>query len=254
MALTFGAVSSDRVDHGSGTSLDDLTAFTYMLWVYITTNNNGRTFCAKGNSKVLKLSGTGNIDLRVPRVTTAAQFVTNDGPITVNTWHLIAATYDVGAGAGEVINIYTGTLSTTVAERAYGTSTDGAGATNADNTTNFFVGNNSNINAALVGRVAWAGVWNRVLTLPEIKAQQFHLHPTSGCVLFCHEGWNGAAGVQADWSGRLNNGSPTGVTLSNHVPIGPMIYGSDTLEIIPAIVTPTGLPPSTLLALTGVGH
>lgn len=227
MALTFGGAISDRVDHGSAASLDDLDPYTYLLWVYPTTLTNNRGFVGKGNTtKNFKLNGTGgNLQIVVARATTSTSYITNDTPLsTLNKWYCIATSFESAAAAGEVVNIYSGDLSTTVAERTYGTSTDGSGAVTTDASASLIVGNNAS-GTAFQGRIAVCLIWNRKLTLGEIKDQQFHPHKTSGCVLYSICGYNGT-GTQADLSGSGNNGTVTGATQSDHVPLGPL-FGFD---------------------------
>jgi len=118
MALNFTA-STHRVNHGSGTSLDDLSAFTWAFWVKVTTLTTLRYICAKGatTTKYLRLSGTGgNVDFLVDRATTDAQYITNDTPLSsTGSWKFIAVTYD--AAATSSMHIYVGSLSSALVER-----------------------------------------------------------------------------------------------------------------------------------------
>jgi len=223
-ALTFGAATSDRVNHGSAASLDNLAALTAMAWVYPTTLTSSRTIISKyrGSSSIgwrLALSGTGgDISLEWFRTGTDMNYITSDTPLAItNAWYFVAMTADSTVG-----HIYTGTLTTPVVESSYGASTAGSGSPDADGARSLFVGNVDATSPTLAfqGRIAWAAVWNRVLTREEIQAQQFKpfCKSSDGCVLFTHLGWAGT-GTQPDLSGSSNNGTVTGATVSDHVPI-----------------------------------
>jgi hypothetical protein len=139
-----------------------------------------------------------------------------------NTWNYVGFTFDIAGSANEVIQIYKGNLTTVAAEISYAYRTDGSGTLNSDAAANFSIGNASGYGAAWPGTIAWFAHWNRVLTLAEVVEQQFNPHVTSGCVLFMHLGYNGT-GTQPDWSGNGNNGTVTSATVSDHVPLGPML-------------------------------
>lgn len=229
MSLVFGALTTDRVNHGADTSLDDLDPFTYLMWVYPTTLTANRALMGKDagglNGRVLVVAGTGassQLQGFVSRATTSSNYVTSLSVLTTDAWHFVGMTFDSGAAAGQIINLYHGLRTTIVAEQGYSISTDGSGAVTSDAANGLCVGNIEDASAAFEGRVAWAGVWNRVLSLGEVRSQQFHPHVTSGCKLFCHYGWNGT-GTQPNWAdtGSVNNGTVTGATVGAHVPLGP---------------------------------
>ena len=256
MALTFGGATSDRVNCGSGASLDDLSPFTWMAWIYPTAFTSGRRLAEKGSStqKVMLLSGTsGDWRLQVAR-TVASNYITNDTPLALNTWKFVAATFDTGGGAGEIINLYTGGLNTIATESSYTSPADGSGAVTADASGDFVIGNVgvATFNQAFEGRIAFFGVWNRALSLGEIRAQQFRPHVTSGCVLFQYLGFAGT-GTQPDYLGNANAGTVTGATVSDHVPIGPIWGRADGWA---GAFTAAGAPPAsghTRRTLMGVG-
>ena len=142
------------------------------------------------------------------------------GTLTLNAWNYVAISYDESAGP----LLYFGNLTTIVAQPSYSAGpVVGSGATSSDAIGNLLIGARSFSQAAgsgFQGRIAFGGVWNRVLSLGEIKEQQFHPHVTSGCVLFSHLGYAGAVSTQPDWSGNGNAGTITGATQAAHVPLG----------------------------------
>jgi hypothetical protein len=229
MALTFGALTTDRVVHGSDASLDNLDPFTCALWVYPTTVTGNRVFLSKSsaagspNGKFFGFEGaTTRLQFIQDRVTTDSVYVTNLSALTTNKWWFIAVSFNSAGAAGEIVNIYQGDLSATLAEGTYSTATDGSGANRDDSAISLAVGNTTPASpaSAFQGRIAWCGVWNRELSLAELRMQQFRPHKTSGCVLFTHYGFNGT-GAQPDWSGNANAGTVTGATVAEHVPLGP---------------------------------
>lgn len=228
MALTLGAATSDRVDHGSAASLDNLDPFTMMMWLRVTSLTANRRFHEKNaavNRSFLS-GGTGNISVDRGRSGGTAIYVTNDTPLTLNAWQLLAFTFDTGAGAGEVINIYMGDLTTLAVESTYGSTADGSGAISTDAAGNLVVGNRSStFNRAFPGDIAVVTYVNAVLSLNQIRDWQFRPRQLVNSVLYSHYGFNGT-GTQPDWSGNGNSGTVTGATVADHVPLGPA-FGFD---------------------------
>ena len=219
MALIFTGATSDRVDCGTNAGISDLTTWSYIAWVYPTSLGNVRLICSKGTSGVKRFDfngTTGNIEMLHLRATSSLSYITNDTPLSgTNAWYFVAGTCDTGGTAGSLAALYTGTLTTTVAQRGV-TALDGSGALTAEGGQNFIIGNRTNADRAWTGKIAMVGAWNRVLTLAELRDLQFSPRKTSGCVGF----WilNGT-GTQADWSGSGLPGTVTGATQSSHVPI-----------------------------------
>lgn len=223
-ALNFTG-ATDRVDYGTSGTLS-LNPMTVMAWIYSpgdtvadcivckgrALNNNRRPQFLQENADTLSVT--------VDRATTDTTYLTT-GTITLDAWQFVAFTFDSGASAGEVVNIYSGSLTAAPTEFAYTTSTDGSGAVNASAEA-FVVGNNSPFNTAYEGRIAWVGAWNVVLTADQIKAQWMRPRVTSGCVVFSH--LYGSA--PANLAGNALNGATTGATTADHVPLGPF-FGFD---------------------------
>lgn len=221
MALTFGAVSTDRVDHGSDASIDNLDPFTMMMWCNISTLVNTRYLFGKGLVKRSWLAGTGgNITLRVATAGSDLIYTTDDTPLSVDKWHFIAITANSSGGAGETANIYVGDLTTLAVESTYGTAVDG-GAFDSDAAETMQFGNQSasSVNA-LLGDIAVVAYVGAELSLAQIRSWQFRPRKLASMVIYSHYGFNGT-GAQADWSGKGNSGTVTGVTVAGHVPLGP---------------------------------
>lgn len=221
MALVFGAGATDKVTITAEAGINNLDPFTWLMWVYPTTLTSLRVLLSKGaTTKVFRLNGTGgNIQVQIARASGGASFITNDTPLsTLDKWYCVAAGVDSSAGAGQMVDIYTGDLTTPLAERAYGTNSNGSGALTDESASDLTLGGSAS--SAFQGRVAVAMIWNRELTLGELIDQQFNPRPTSGCVLYEVMGFNGT-GTQPDWSGNAHAGTVTGATVESHVPLRP---------------------------------
>lgn len=222
MSLAFGAAASDRVDCGSGSTLDDLDPFTILLWVYPTTLTNNRVIFIKGQSgnnsrKSLTIPVvTSNVSFTVDRATTDTSFITSGGIWVVNTWYLLAATFD--SAASPVAHIYRGTLTAGATEPSYGTSTDGSGAVQSDAAENLRLGNSAANTVAFQGRIGYAAYIAGALTLAQIIDWQFRPRVIAGTRGFWIPGYNGTANVP-DLSGNGNTGTITGATVADHVPL-----------------------------------
>jgi hypothetical protein len=222
MALTLGGAASDVINIGSGASLDDLDPFTYLVWLNPTTLTANRVLFRKIQTgvKILQLSnGSGDLQFAVSRSGAATNYTTNSSPLAATgTWIFLAATYNSAASAGQVHNIYKGTLTAAATECTYATATDGSGGSTTDATGDQSIGGRVGASSAFQGAIAVAAIFNRELTLGEILSWQFDPRVMAGCVAFHHFGFNGVS-TQPDYSGRGNAGTVTGATVSAHVPL-----------------------------------
>lgn len=226
MALLFGGATSDRVDCGSGASLDALATFTALVWVYPTTITATRTIIGKvrgatNEGWMVTVRASGGVQFEHARASAYMVYDSSSTPLAVNTWCFLAATEDQGAGTPG--HVYAGTLASAAAEVSYSTATAGSGAWGSDAARSLFIGNRDVASpaSAFQGRIATAAIFSRVLTLAEIR--QWQLHPTpllTGCVGFWELGVAGSGtATQPDLSGNGNTGTPTGTSLAAHVPV-----------------------------------
>lgn len=231
MGLTFAAATTDKVDVGSGATLDNLSPGTIITWCYPTDvgTYNRRIAVKQGTQPLAFLvadTAAGDLVLFYSRATTVLKVRTGTGVITVDNWQCLAATWDA-AGVAADQKLYRGTLTTSLAELTYAEQGVGAGA-HDDAAAVLVLGNRAGLSTPFIGRLAWVGIWNRALPLGELLDQQFHPHVTSGCVGFWHLGFAGT-GTQPDWSGNGNAGTVTGATVGAHVPLGP-VFGFDSMD------------------------
>lgn len=222
MALTFGGATSDRVDCGSAAGVDDLSALTVMLWVYPTALTSDRALISKyrgateqGWQVSLQGGGVGNIELYRERATTDQQYRTSGEPVVTNAWQFVAVASD-----STDAKIFHGNLTTLATEASYGTATGGSGAFNSDASRQLLIANRDapTPNAAFPGRIAIVSLLNVKLTLAEIQMWQFTPRVLPNMIGMWVLGYNGTS-TQPDYSGNANNGTVTGATVSDHVPI-----------------------------------
>lgn len=223
MSLVFGAATTDNVDFGTAGGIANLDPFTMLTWCYPTTLTDARRIWQKGLNTTLKrlnIDGTaGEVRVLIARATTNTDYRTNSTPLTLNAWNFLAVTFRSAAGAGQVVNIYKGTLIAVAAEATYGTAIDGAGAVGDDSADEYTVANTDNTGGlSFQGRIAYTAYIAAELTLQQIIAQQFDPRNLPDTRLSCHLGYAGT-GTQPDMSGNGNSGTVNGATVGDHVPI-----------------------------------
>lgn len=228
MALTFGALTSDRVQITAAASINDLDPITFLVWCFPTTLTSARAFGWKGattSRKRLILNGTGgNVEMFVNRNTTNADYITNNTPLSsTSVWHFLAASF--ASASTPSIHIYHGTLTAAAAECTYGTATNGSGTVTTE-AGDFVWGNGTTNTNAIQGSIAYAAYVNKEMSLAEVIRWQFQPRMTAETKIFTALGFAGT-GAQPDWSGNGNAGMVTGATQSDHVPLGPL-FGFDT--------------------------
>ena len=220
MALNF-ATTGDRVNCGSGSSLDDRTAFTWWCWWRAAALNDFGTLMSKGpaadDRKAWFIRSDGRFRIRVVRATLDAEANAATGTLVTNTNTFLAATYDESDGP----RLWKGTASAVVAEVSYEVTFPivGVGATTGDAADSLKIGTNTDDDVPGVGIISSCGVIDARLTAAELAVVQFNQRrPPRNSVGFWHLGWNGT-GTQPDWSGNGNSGTVTGATVADHAPL-----------------------------------
>jgi concanavalin A-like lectin/glucanase superfamily protein len=221
MSLAFTDDSTNQVSFGSAAGLDNIAEGTVLLWVYPTSvANTLREVVSKSASggpngwNVFKRGSNGTIWALQASRATAHQFVDVTGMVA-NEWQFIAYSWNIASGGPKS---YRGTLSA-IATDISGTPVNGSGAQADDSAANLCVGARSGAVATCAPmRVGWVAVYNRALTLAEVQSLQFSLRSLSGNQLSCVIGYGGTS-TQPDWSGNGNNGSVSGATVADHVPV-----------------------------------
>jgi hypothetical protein len=191
MALDFTGGDSDVVNHGSDTSLDDLQTWTKIFWVSQDSWSGYRHLFQKNagvsnQDKQIEVngdSGNGSVRAVIRRSGPNDTLEVSSFFASLSTWYFVVITYDAAASSGQRITLFRGTLTSTVSQTNQGGTGTG---TVVDASADLHVGNGYSGSASIDGKVAFFGHWNKVLTIGEIKAQQFRPHVTSGCVVFSH--------------------------------------------------------------------
>ena len=225
MALAFS--STARV--GVGTPLGaSPTVFSQLVWIYptsITSTVFPRVTAQGDPSGFMHLVapgkfGSGQIQCAIEYTPTTAVARTNDAALSVDTWQCVGFTFD-GVTAP---NFYTGTLDSAMANISsgvgYAVQTAPGGTRTSDGGDSFFIGNDEAGTLPFPGRIAVVAVWDRVLSLTELRqAQRGHFFSGTGLKLLMFPGYDGT-GTQTDFSGQVNHGTISGTpTVVAHVPL-----------------------------------
>jgi hypothetical protein len=230
MALDFdSAGSTRRVDHGSGASIDDLApaGLTACGWVYRTSDGDNQHIFTKDGPispsgwaviNVLVGGSQGGLRFHALRATTNNVTISAAGVIPLNAWTFVAATYD--DTLTPECDLYTGSLTALATEVSYSSTTDGSGTHTSDASANLYIGNIQRANTnPFRGRIANFQLYNSRLTLEQVQALQFRQWiRDSGCKLWTE--LHDSTATQPDLSGNSNNGTVTGATNADHVPLG----------------------------------
>lgn len=265
MALYWDS-ATERVNHGSLPILDDLgvgegAAFSAWAWVYRDAGGSNQFIISKDGSFPSGWEfllddfdgGTpGQIRFIVFRSTTSTNWsdtVSNSSNVAAaDTWTFVGATFDADATPETLL--YIGDPSTPVAEvSGYSKQQDGTGAADADASYECWIGNLARTTAhPFAGRIARVGIVNRTLSLGELQTLQYasvgQCNIANTLLLTDYHG----TGTQPDYSGNGNNGTVTGATAVDHVPLGPS-FGFD-VGISPAAVAAAVSYPPIYLAKT----
>jgi hypothetical protein len=214
--------STDVINYGSAASVDGPpdNAGTAIFWLFPDASTAGTWFAKSAQTFLVNATAT-SLQVTHARGTqslVALSTFANASTYGNNKWCYVAATWDT-AGANGDQQIWHGDLSTIVAETAaYSTQRVGSGTVTSTAASNLLFGNRDAGTTPLDGKAAFVGLWNRRLSLGELKDQQFWPHVTSGNVVFDWVGFS--ASPEPDWSGNGNAGTVTGTTLYPNVPLG----------------------------------
>jgi len=186
-SLTFGTATTDVVNHGSQSVVDDLDPFTWLAWIYPTSWAVNRILIRKGAAvtgrKVIFMNTSlGQLQVNVDRVTTDTDYTTNQ-IISLNNWWRVGLVFNSQGSVNNIANIYYAIGSTApIREATYQGITDGAGAIDSDAPNPLTVGNRDGSVGAFPGQIAWVGIYKGALT-PAEMAEQF-IVPSSTMLVF----------------------------------------------------------------------
>ncbi len=213
------------VNHQSGASLDNTDAITVLVWVQTDqTGDVDMCIMTKGVNVGPRflLNPIGAATAEMPR---ASVFLSINAPLGnlasygANKWVYLAVTMDLAGVDGDQM-ILCGDLNTIATEpSSYNVQAVGSGADSDDAAGDMNVGRLTDA-TRWRGDIASVMIFDTNFSVAEIKAQQFNPIPIKKPVLHTYYGFNGT-GTQADMSGNGNNGTVTGATVADHVPLRP---------------------------------
>ena len=233
-ARDFGALSSDDATCGTGSEVDDLplgNGMTLAIWVNVDTLDttvrrimskssdsvgDGWTWSADQNASNLRIafevafSTSGMFWRAIDDITEA------DG-----LWQFLALSYD-GDLTTNNPNFYRGTEAANVVLLTTDSGTDPTGTYDTDGAFNLMIGNRETTqDRAFDGRMAWAQVWHKTLTLAELRQAQWHPCTVVDNLVRCVPLWDGASPEQD----IMNDGDCTigGASAVNQGP--PVLWG-----------------------------
>lgn len=231
MALDFGGDSTQVVDHGTGSSVNNIATGSVLLSAYMDgvapaadqrfwakSTGGGRFFgYIRATSGDLHLERAGSGAATSCRVTQASL-----AAFGVSKWLWLLFTWDrTGATAPHIYCCDTTGATGLVEASSYVTQTTGGTGAGDDSASAMRVGGNQSGSPgnSLDGKIATFRLFTRVLSLAEADALTREPKLVlANCVLDCHYGFNGT-GSQPDWSGNGNTGTVTGATVADHPPV-----------------------------------
>jgi hypothetical protein len=232
MSLLFAA-NGDRVEY----SPSNPTSLTVAGWFYITDDTQREGIYQYGGTDEWGLEWRADLagdEFQAfafcgTTYSNANALAANFAVYGLNKWLFLAMTALRSSPASTDAVLLMGDLTTVLEEpSSYSTRTAGTGTPGTAASTLRLGNTNASVNREFRGRIAWFGMWSRILTVAELKDQQFHPHRTVSCEVFSHLGYNGTTNVP-NWAGNALNGTITGTTLTpDHVPLGPVFgYQAD---------------------------
>lgn len=218
--------STEKINHGSGASLDNLDVGSCIVWFFKTTTDMAARIFQKGlfspvgfHILTLNESAVGDISFARQFNGTDMNRTCDGGMFRLHEWTCVGARWNCSQLDANEIRFFLGTLSKPLTEVTYpDDGTDGTGSTEDNSGVDLYFANKVNDVTPLDGRMAKPRLWNRILSLDELRRQQVRRPGETtgpGCVLDCeYEG----LGTQFDRSGNGNDGTVTAATAAPHLP------------------------------------
>lgn len=245
MALYPGA-NNTGIDYAASSSINNLDAQTWLIWIRPSTFDSPATGfnrrIAKKNTLDYAL-GDDSTSGSAPRIAWTRDRATTNSEVraedfTTNVWQFVAFTDE----DSQLPQMFVGTLSSLAVEcsTAY-VQTTGSGAPTDDSGAALNIGYRPDSNRNSLADIAYLWVYNRRLSLAEIRQHQFAPWMImSGCVLHAKYFDDQGASL-ADWSGNGNTGTLAGSpTVTAHVSIPQPFLPVETATI--AVAAAAGGP------------
>lgn len=220
MSLDFNSSgSSRRVDHGSGTSIDDIPtgAFTWAGWVNRAANGSNQFLLSKGSSFLVLVDnnsgGEGNLRVVLLRGSNNVDYASAAGAAPLNTDAFVAVTYD--PAATPQVRFYAGTAKVLASLLSNAVENAGSGTYSSDAASSLLIGNHGSLTLPFLGTID-RGVFiaGTALGAQEIQVLQMmtatQLGAVSGAKLAFL--YTSTSSYSTDYSGNGNTGTLTGAT------------------------------------------
>lgn len=212
MSIRYGPTNSDRLVIPAATNINDLKAWTHLVWCRPTVFNAFRIWSKQSTSLQRHaglISGTsGFLSHDVQRATTDGALTTST-PLILELWQCIAFTYDETDGP----RVFVGSQDRAMTEALYSSRTVGTGGTEADAAAPLFFANRDTLASAFNGQIDEQAHFARRMKIHEIQQWADDPYPSGAAVHIIH-GENGV-GTQIDRSGNGNHGTITGPTVTS---------------------------------------
>lgn len=226
MALNFNAANR-RIVVPTSSSLNNFTHISGLLWINaaaLGADDYLLNLVGSGGSPIFRLivaDTSGSIQLAVWRTTGFGyqQTSTSTG-ISGSAWECVGFRYDNTNSAQTAHQIYIGDLTTPMVESSYSAGLGSANSINTPQDGDLVIGNSdaSPSTHFFAGDMAVVKLFDGLLSLDELIAQQWKTVPRSDLVLYNELGYSGTT-TQVDYSGNGNSGTLTGGTIADHVPL-----------------------------------
>ena len=232
MALDHNAANR-KIVVSSAAPLEGMTEFSMLVWVKLlaaSAKDDGVLYREdSGGALVYRLimdDTSGNMQFFVNRAGGGGFKVSSSLGLTVGDWKCVAVSFD----ATNHTDIFIGDLSTSLAAPTLSTDVDGAGAMNTNNGL-FTIGNSEDNQATrfFTGSIAVVKHFDKRLTLQQLIAEQWGNANLVDRNYYAELGYSGTS-TQVDWSRNANNGTITGGTIADHVPLR-MPFGFDAVNM-----------------------
>lgn len=198
--------------------LDDLPAFTWLMWIYTDSSGTGaQTYLCKdnifsGNRKALArvFGDVDDFDFQIERTGTWASATTVGVDKAVNAWTFVAVMFADGIGGPR---IFTGDLGNPAIEASYTSRTNGTGSVSSDAGAGLSIcaatnDSGSTHTESMLGQAGTFQCVSRLLTLNEIRYLQYNPVRVPGTELLYYLGESGQQ-AQVDRSGHQRTAAIT---------------------------------------------
>lgn len=232
MALDFNASNRKLVVNSAG-PIEGLTEFSMLTWVRLDATpakDDGILYREdSGGAFVYRLivdDTSGNMQFAADRSGSIGFKVNNSLGLAVDVWTCVAVTFD----STNHLDMYIGDLSTALVSPTFSSDVDGSGTLDANDGL-FTIGNSEDNQSTrfFTGSIAVVKHFDKRLTLQQLIAEQWGNANLVDRNYYAELGYSGTS-TQVDWSRNANNGTITGGTIADHVPLR-MPFGFDAVNM-----------------------